>query len=414
MFTRRNLLRLLLFVAFALLALGFVPESWRRWSVALPALSPLLSLGGASASGVFSLLTLAALPLLILPLFLGRFFCWHLCPMGFLAQSVSRLNTRNAGLVRKVPFVGKALAVVILASALAGYPLLIWTDPLCLFNGFFAAWRQPLAGASAVTAIGFIGILLASLIAPNIWCQRLCPLGGLEDLISQAKKIRQPPKDAAAMAENVRLRRRTFLSFFGGYFTAYVYGRFDKKARHAHLIRPPGASGRAFNALCARCGNCMKACPYNLIVPDLGSSGINGLFTPTLKFRSQNPEQEQFCFQSCTACTHVCPTGAIRALKTEEKLQTAIGVARIDKKKCIAWEKGEYCVVCQEFCPYQAILEEDHKNVKCPIVDERKCRGCGACESQCPAQPIAIVVEGLNPQPHISIPAPSLTNQPQS
>ena len=80
----------------------------------------------------------------------------------------------------------------------------------------------------------------------------------------------------------------------------------------------------------------------------------------------------------------------------------------MDKKTCIAWEKGEYCVVCQEYCPYQAIVEVEQKGVLCPVVDEKKCRGCGACESQCPALPVAIVVEGRNPQPHLSHPSPAL------
>jgi ferredoxin len=408
MLTRRNLFRLALLIAFALLALGYVPEKARPWSVALPALSPLLGLCGAAASGAFSVLTLAALPLLVAPLFWGRFFCWRLCPMGFLAQTVSRLNKRNAGLVRRVPYLGKALALLIVGSALAGYPVLLWADPLCVFNGFFAAWRQPLAWASGVTAIGFVLILLASLVAPNVWCHRLCPLGGLGDLLNRVRPVRPPAEAPDAFAENVRLRRRSFLTFACGYFSARVYGRFERQARRSDLIRPPGAASRAFNAVCARCGNCMKACPYNLIVPDLGSSGLDGLFTPVLKFRSQNPDQEQFCFQDCTACTQVCPTGALRSLKTAEKQQTAIGLARVDKKACIAWEKGEYCVVCQEFCPYQAIIEVEHRGVKCPIVDEDKCRGCGACESQCPGLPIAILVEGRNPQPLLTEPSPAL------
>jgi len=37
MMTRRTLLRLVLFVVFALLALGVLPEAWRRGSVLLPA-----------------------------------------------------------------------------------------------------------------------------------------------------------------------------------------------------------------------------------------------------------------------------------------------------------------------------------------------------------------------------------------
>ncbi len=413
MFTRRNLIRLVLLLAFALLALGAVPEAWQPWRVLLPGLSPLLNLGGAVATFTFGMLTPFALPLLILPFFKGRFFCWRLCPMGFAAETVSRLNKRNAGLVRKVPNVGQALALVIIASAFAGYPLFLWTDPLCLFNGFFAAWRQPFAWGSGVTAAGFLLVLLASLVAPNVWCHRLCPLGGLEELLTQLagrlRNAKSPPTNPAGFAENVRVGRRVFLGFAAGGAAGLAYGKIAGKApASAPCIRPPGAAARAFNALCSRCGNCMEACPYDLIVPDLGSSGIDGLFTPVLKFRSQNPAQEQFCFQDCTACTQVCPSGALRFMKTAEKQQTAIGVARIDKKKCIAWEKGEYCVVCQEFCPYQAIIESDHKKVKCPTVDEDKCRGCGACESQCPALPIAIIVAGRTPQPLLAHPSPAL------
>ena len=46
---------------------------------------------------------------------------------------------------------------------------------------------------------------------------------------------------------------------------------------------------------------------------------------------------------------HNCPSGAIRFLKPAEKQQVAIGVAKIDKKKCIR------CFCCQEFCPKGAM-----------------------------------------------------------
>jgi len=413
MFTRRNLLRLILFVAFALLALGAVPESWRPGRVLLPALSPLLNLGGGVAVRAFGILTLLALPLLLLPLFKGRLFCWWLCPMGFAAENVSRLNRRNAGLMRKVPFVGQALAPAILASAAVGYPVLIWTDPLCIFNGFFAACRGPLTWASGAMAAGFVFILAASLIAPNVWCHRLCPLGGLEEWLTLAgnalrtRFARSAPPCATPAFDGVRVGRRIFLELAAGGAAGLAQAPFANRTHPATVIRPPGAADRAFNALCSRCGNCMKACPYDLIVPDLGTTGIDGLLTPVLKFRSQNSDQENFCFQSCTACTNVCPSGAIRKLKPDEKLQTAIGLARIDKKRCIAWEKGELCVVCQEFCPYQAIIETQHKGVNCPIIDADKCRGCGACESQCPAQPIAIVIHARAPQIHLTAPAPN-------
>jgi ferredoxin len=417
MFTRRNLIRLVLLLVCTLFALGFVPEKWQPLSVLLPSLSPLVNLSGALSTYTFGASTLLALPLLLLPFFKGRFFCWRLCPLGFVLEILSRLNKRNARLVRNVPFVGKGVALVILASALAGYPVLIWTDPLSLFNGFFAAWRGPLTGAAGVLAVGALLVLLLSLLAPNLWCHWLCPLGGLEELLTQLanklRAVRKPVQSPVILAENVKVGRRVFLGFALGGAAGLAYGNLKSAAaKAASYIRPPGAAGPTFSALCSRCGNCMRACPYGLIVPDLGASGADGLFTPVLKFRSQNSAQESFCFQGCTACSQVCPSGAIRRLKIEEKQQTAIGLARIDKKACIAWEKGEFCVVCQEFCPYQAIIEINHKKVKCPSVDEEKCRGCGACESQCPSLPIAIVVQGANPQTHLTAPVPSLSPTP--
>jgi ferredoxin len=145
----------------------------------------------------------------------------------------------------------------------------------------------------------------------------------------------------------------------------------------------------------------MRACPYKLIHPDLGESGLDGLFTPTLHLRSRNrdPEAEEYCFQDCVACTQVCPTGALRPLTVEEKHAQPIGLAVIDHQKCIAWAKHEYCAVCDEYCPYQAIKLVDQKGVNCPIVDADKCRGCGACEGGCAASPIAIVVRPLAPSP---------------
>jgi ferredoxin/mannose-6-phosphate isomerase-like protein (cupin superfamily) len=128
---------------------------------------------------------------------------------------------------------------------------------------------------------------------------------------------------------------------------------------------------------------------------EIGESGIDGFFTPVMKFRSHNPDQEQYCFQDCTKCSQVCPTGALRPITVEEKKRTPIGIAVVDHKKCIAWENNEYCAVCDEYCPFKAIKLVKRKDVMCPIVEADKCRGCGACESACPAEPIAISIKPI-------------------
>jgi ferredoxin len=396
---RRNVWRLLALAASVALALGFVPKAHPTLSSLLTRLSPLLSLFGAAAARTWLGWTLLlGLPLLILPLFKGRLFCWRICPMGFLAELAGKLNPWGKGLVRHVPMLNKALALIVAATAAAGYPLLIWFDPLCIFNGFFAAWRTPFTVAALTTGIGFVAILAMSVIAPNIWCHRICPLGGLQETIMllARRARRSEAKDGGGHFPETSsaLSRRAVLAAVpaaaAGFVAKKVFGPNCRKA-----LRPPGADLERINALCARCGNCMRACPYQLIQPDLGESGIDGLFTPALRLRSCNIEQEQYCFQDCVACTQVCPTGALRPLTVEEKHASPIGIAVIDRKKCLAWEKKEYCAVCDEYCPYKAVKLVERDGVNCPIVDESKCRGCGACESACAADPIAIVVKPI-------------------
>ena len=352
---RRNIWRLLIAVAAAVLALGYVPESHPELASILPRLSPILSLFGALATRAWlGWLMLLGIPLLVLAAFKGRFFCWHLCPMGFLSETAGKLNPWGKSLVRRVPMVNKALALVIAVTAACGYPLLIWCDPLCIFNCFFAAWREPLAIASAGTGIGFVLVILASIAVPNIWCHRLCPLGGLQEAIAQLCRRKAKTADGApeqSALSVVGATRRTVLAAIPA-AAASLAVRHAVGAKGRDAIRPPGADLERFNALCAR-------------------------------------------FQDCVACTQVCPTGALRPLTVEQKHKTPIGTAVIDRKKCLAWENHEYCVVCDEYCPYKAVKVEEHDGVSCPVIDEKKCRGCGACESNCPADPIAIVVKPL-------------------
>ncbi|TFH41298.1 MAG: 4Fe-4S dicluster domain-containing protein, partial [Lysobacterales bacterium] len=156
------------------------------------------------------------------------------------------------------------------------------------------------------------------------------------------------------------------------------------------VIRPPGAiPEEKFTGLCARCGNCVNACPEKIIHHDLGHSGITGLLTPVIRFDSKG-----YCKETCNTCCTVCPTGAIRNLSLEEKFHTTIGSAIIIKKSCLSWDHNEYCMVCQEYCPYQAIKAVPNKaGVLCPVVDIATCRGCGICEQVCAAEKLAIIVQ---------------------
>lgn len=161
----------------------------------------------------------------------------------------------------------------------------------------------------------------------------------------------------------------------------------------ATFVRPPASIPEVeFLEKCIRCGECMKACPTNGLQPVYFTSGIEGLFSPVLISRIGACEPE------CNVCGKVCPTGAILSLPMEEKENAKIGTAVVQKSICLAWEEGKACVVCQEVCPYGAIELKIGENPHCPVpvVNVKRCYGCGFCEYHCPVRIPAIIIQPLN------------------
>lgn len=384
----RRWIRVLSCLVAATLALQIVP--WRAAARGFLGLSPILGLLGALAARSAPAWTLLGLPVLAIAAFRSRWFCRYGCPVGFAAEGVGRLNPRRKGRFAKWPNVGRVLLAGLIAAAACGYPLFIWLDPLSIFNGFFAAWRAPLAGASFALAAGFPLVLLFSFVFPQAWCHRICPLGAAQDLAARLRRAatrrgNPVPEKTFGLA----LSRREFLGAAAGGAAALALRR--PASGKNPPIRPPGARPEdQFAGLCARCGACIRACPYGILKPDLGTGGLAGLLAPTIDYSKAH------CFEYCNECTKVCPTGAIERLALETKRNLAIGLAEIDRKKCIAWEYGQYCMVCHEFCPYLAIDSVQRNGVECPVVQPDRCRGCGACQVNCPALPDkAIVVKGI-------------------
>jgi len=377
------------FLIAALLALQVWP--WPAATRGFLGLSPVLGLLGALAARAASLGLLLGVPVLVVGYFRSRWFCRYLCPTGFAAELVGRLNPRGRRRFARWPNLGRALLALAFGGALCGQPLVLWLDPLALFSGFFGAWRLPLAWTSFALALGLPLVLLLSVVTPQAWCQRLCPLGAAQDACAALRRRMKfrAATAAAAAGPMLALTRRTFLFALAGGAAAVALRRWAIGRRLP--IRPPGARPEdQFAGLCARCGACIRACPYGVLKPDLGAGGAAGLLAPTLDYAKAH------CFEYCNECTKVCPTGAIERLALETKRNRAIGLAEIDREKCIAWHDRQYCMVCHEFCPYLAIDSVTQDGVECPTVKPDMCRGCGACQVNCPALPDkAIVVQGI-------------------
>ena len=150
------------------------------------------------------------------------------------------------------------------------------------------------------------------------------------------------------------------------------------------FLRPPGAVNEIdFTAKCLRCGKCSQSCPYKSIKTATLLDGLTVMGTPFIKAR------EMPCYL-CMKCPPVCPSGALdRKLKNKQDVR--MGTARINKKQCLAWQET-LCRSCYQSCPvFDEAIKMD--NELRPVVDEKKCVGCGICENVCPVEPAAIEVK---------------------
>ena len=157
-------------------------------------------------------------------------------------------------------------------------------------------------------------------------------------------------------------------------------------------LTPPGSlSAQNMARNCTGCQLCISQCPNQVLRP---SSDLMHLMQPVMSY------ERGYCRPECNRCSEVCPAGAIKPIKHEDKASTQIGHAVWIKKNCIPLTDGVECGNCARHCPVGAIEmvpsnPDDEESPYVPAVNESRCIGCGACEYLCPARPFsAIYVEG--------------------
>ncbi len=313
----------------------------------------------------------------------------------------------------------------------------------------------PLFKVNLFIFLFFILILALGVIQKRFWCRYLCPLGTLFTVCSRFRifgrsvtdecthcekcvkecpvgaipeeapeehrqqdciscfKCLECPTDAVSFGfaspklktvNGVNLSRRYVLgSFAFGLASSLMIKtnplQSESGRTNSRLIRPPGSlPEERFVAACTGCGECLKVCPNNALQSTFLEAGLAGLYTPRLVPRIG------YCEEFCNFCGRVCPTEAIQPVTLEEKRLIQMGVAHINKTRCIAWDTDKICLVCNEQCSYQAIVGDDKKR---PMIKEEKCTGCGICENKCPVEGEAAIVvyssgvqKKLKPEPN--------------
>ena len=231
-------------------------------------------------------------------------------------------------------------------------------------------------------------------------CLRRCKQGAIHYEFVGFKGPRINAGDAPKpepQAESVDKGRRAFMAT-----TAVLATGIAAEAQNKHLdgglapviaktpvkrserLVPFGALGvKDFYDRCTACQLCVDNCPNGVLRP---STDLEHLLQPQMGY------ENGWCRPECTACSQVCPAGAIKPISREEKATMKIGTAKVNAVSCIG------CGNCVRHCPSGALrMVRDNEGKQVVTVAEEQCIGCGACEYLCPVRPVsAIIVNGIS------------------
>jgi len=314
----------------------------------------------------------------------------------FMAAFPSLAVTLQTGLLDPIPLVTRSFNLLLL-------PII---DRAANFVSVTTRFYE---GAWLILTI-FLTAILLNLVIPRFYCRFICPLGALFAIISRfaiwrigktqsecsnCKLCDKACEGACEPSGSIRIsecvlcfncrenckdevityqtrpslageitdpdvsRRGFVLSLASGIFAVpalRLSNKLGSNWQHT-IIRPPGAlPEEEFLKRCIKCGQCMRACPTNVIQPGGIQGGLENLWTPVLNNRIGSSG----CQLNCVACGQVCPTSAIRPITLAEKHGLGefadagpikLGTAFFDRNRCLPWAMDKPCIVCEENCP---------------------------------------------------------------
>ena len=174
----------------------------------------------------------------------------------------------------------------------------------------------------------------------------------------------------------------------------------EKEARR--WIRPPFAINELdFLLACSRCGDCVQACPHEVIFPLPARLGATVVGTPALDLLNKSCHlcKEWPCVQSCEETALSLPEmdsdtqeDVTADLETYHPVfPPKMALVSIDTNTCLPYQ-GPECGACAGSCPVpEALIWQGTK----PVISDDQCVGCGLCRAACIVDPAAIEIRTL-------------------
>jgi ferredoxin-type protein NapG len=180
------------------------------------------------------------------------------------------------------------------------------------------------------------------------------------------------------------------------------------KKQATHWIRPPFAIDELdFILACTRCGDCIDACPHDVIFGLSARLGVKFAGTPALDLLNKGCHlcADWPCVNACTPNALTIPeydtdtgleTAAEKSVAEKEDKAAQIPMpklarASIDTSLCLPYS-GPECGACISSCPVDGALTLDMVR---PVIDQNLCTGCGLCRESCITEPKAINIASL-------------------
>lgn len=178
--------------------------------------------------------------------------------------------------------------------------------------------------------------------------------------------------------------------------TAKKAARFTVKELEAHVeasaehwIRPPYVLAELdFLLACTRCGECVQACPHDVVFALSSRLGAIQAGTPALDLNNKGCHlcEDWPCVSACAPAALLMPVNEDDPEATDEPPLPQLAQAFINMVHCLPYQ-GPECGACAHVCPVEDALVWDMAK---PHIDLAYCTGCGLCREACIVDPKAV------------------------